>query len=56
MDVMGRTVHIREVGQDETMVDVRTLMPGCYVLQIVLNGEISSVRIMVESSFSFYRL
>ena len=48
MDVMGRTVMTSEIKADVPVIDVQSLVPGCYVMQIVSDGGMSSVRLVIE--------
>lgn len=48
MDVMGRTVMTSEIKPDVPVIDVQSLVPGCYVMQIVSDGGMSSVRLVIE--------
>ena len=48
MDAMGRTVMTREIMPDAPVIDVRSLVPGCYVMRIALDGGVSTVRLVIE--------
>ena len=48
LDIMGRTVMSGQLSPEANAMDVRRLMPGCYVLQIATVDGISSERLIID--------
>lgn len=48
LDVMGRTVTTGRVSPESNVLDVRMLIPGCYVVQIATADGVSSERLVID--------